>query len=115
MRPCCFYATLVLAVTLGGCAPKADVAAEERAIRELDKKWVQAVAAKDTIAIGNIYAEEADFLPQGAPRVSGRAAIRSAWAQLLKAPNVSLTTEPTGILVSSAGDVAHMTGSYRFD
>src|SRR2546425_8374368 len=26
----------------------------------------------------------------------------------------SLTTEPTMILVSSAGDVAHMTGSYRF-
>ncbi|PYP70107.1 MAG: ketosteroid isomerase, partial [Gemmatimonadetes bacterium] len=25
-----------------------------------------------------------------------------------------LTTEPTKVLVSSAGDVAHMTGSYRF-
>src|SRR2546427_912012 len=43
-----------------------------------------------------IYAENAEFLPQGAPRVTGRAAIRSAWAQMLTAPNVSLTTETLG-------------------
>jgi len=105
---------IALTAAAGACVQRADVATEERVIRDLDRKFLQAVAAKDTMAIANIYAENAEFLPQGAPRVTGRAAIRSAWAQMLKAPNVSLTTEPTKILVSSAGDVAHMTGSYRF-
>src|SRR2546428_2365898 len=104
---------IALTAAAGACVERADVATEERVIRDLDRKFLQAVAAKDTMAIANIYAENAEFLPQGAPRVTGRAAIRLAWAQMLKAPNVSLTTEPTKILVSSAGDVAHMTGSYR--
>lgn len=112
MRSNPVVATLILA-TLGACARQADTAAEERAIRDLDKKWVEAVAAKDTTAIGNVYAEDADFLPSGAPRVSGRAAIRSTWAQLLKAPNLALTFQPTKVVVSSAGDVAYETGGYR--
>jgi Na+/citrate or Na+/malate symporter len=86
------------ALVPGACARQADTVAEERAIRDLDKKWVQAVAARDTMAIGNTYAEDAEFLPQGAPRVTGRAAIRSAWAQLLKTPNLSLTFEPTKVV-----------------
>src|SRR5207245_9463257 len=105
---------LGLTAATGACGERGDVATEERVSRDLDTKFLRAVAAKDTMAIANIYAEDAEFLPQGAPRVTGRAAIRSAWAQMLTAPNVSLTTEPTKILVSSAGDVAHMTGSYRF-
>ena len=102
-----------LCVAAGGCTHTADVAAEQRAIRDLDAKWVQAVAARDTMAIGNVYAEDGQFLPQGAPRVSGRAAIRSAWAQFLKAPNLALTFEPTKIVVSTAGDVASEAGTYK--
>jgi len=107
------FLAVAVASALGACAPQVDTAAEEKGIRELDRKWVQAVAAKDTTAIGNVYAEDGDFLPQGAPRVSGRTAIRSAWAQLVKAPNVSLTFEPTKVVVSSAGDIAYETGTYK--
>src|SRR2546428_12028202 len=114
MRSLLRLGLIALTAAAGACVERADVATEERVIRDLDKKFLQAVAAKDTMAIANIYAENAEFLPQGAPRVTGRAAIRSAWAQMLTAPNVSLTTEPTKVLVSSAGDVAHLTGSYRF-
>jgi len=100
-------------VSLGGCARHADVAAEERSIRELEKQWVQAVAAKDTTAIGDVYAEDGEFLPPGAPRVSGRAAVRSAWAAILKTPNLSLTFESSQVVVSSAGDLAVATGPYQ--
>ena len=63
-------ATLALAALAAAVfARQADTAAEERVIHELDRKWVQAVAAKDTMA----------------RRATGRAAIRSAWAQLFKA------------------------------
>lgn len=104
---------VALFAAFGACTPQVDSAAEEKAIRDLDKKWVEAVAARDTMAIGNIYAEDGDFLPQGAPRVSGRAAIRSAWAQFIKAPSLSLTFEPTQVLVSRAGDMAYETGTYK--
>jgi uncharacterized protein (TIGR02246 family) len=112
MRLEAVLALAALAAALGGCARQADTAAEERVIRELDRKWVQAVAAKDTMAIGNFYAEDGEFLPHGGPRVTGRAAVRSAWAQFLKAPNLSLTFEPAKVVVSSAGDLAYETGTY---
>lgn len=102
-----------LVIALGACAQQADVAVEEKAIRDLDKKWVEAVSVRDTTTIGNIYAEDGEFLAPGAPRVSGRTAVRSAWAQLFKAPNLSLTFEPTKVLVSSAGDIAYETGTYN--
>ncbi len=105
--------TVALVATVGACTPQVDTAAEEKVIRDLDKKWVEAVAARDTMAIGNIFAEDAEFLPQGAPLVSGRAAIRSAWAVLTKAPSMWLTFEPTKVLVSRAGDIAYETGTYK--
>ncbi len=71
------------------------------------------MAAKDTTAIGNVYAEDGEFLPPGTPRVSGRAAVRSAWATILKAPNLSLTFESSKVVVSSAGDLAVATGPYK--
>src|SRR5207247_8545314 len=44
---------LAVAAAVNACVQRADVATEERLIRDLDKKWVQAVAAKDTTAIAN--------------------------------------------------------------
>src|SRR2546422_7422901 len=104
---------IALAAVASGCVQRADVATEERVIRDLDKKWVQAVAAKDTTAIANTYAEDANFLAPGAPRASGRAAVRQAWVGLLKAPNLVLTFEPTKITIASSADIAYETGSYH--
>ncbi len=104
---------LITAASLGGCARQADIATAERTIRELEKKWVQSVTAKDTTAIGNVYAEDGEFLPPGAPRASGRAAVRSAWAAILKAPSLSLTFASSRVVVSSAGDLAVATGPYK--
>src|SRR5438876_6985577 len=103
MRPMSLLVAVTTAASLGGCARQPDIAAEERTIRELEKQWVQAVAAKDTTAIGNVYAEDGEILPPGAPRVSGRAAVRSAWATILKAPKLSLTFESSKVVVLSAG------------
>ena len=113
MRPVSLIFALTTAASVGGCARHADVAAEQRTIRELERKWVQAVAAKDTTAIGNVYAEDGEFLPPGAPRVGGRAAVRSAWAAILKAPNLSLNFESSKVVVSSAGDLGIATGAYQ--
>jgi uncharacterized protein (TIGR02246 family) len=105
--------TVALVVAFGACAPPVDSAAEEKVIRDLDTKWVAAVAAKDTMAVGNVFAEDGEFLHPEAPRVIGRAAVRSAWVGLFKAPNLSLTFEPTKVVVSRAGDIAYETGGYK--
>ncbi len=104
---------IALAAAASACVQRADVATEERVIRDLDKKWVQAVAAKDTTAIANVYAEDADLLAAGAPRASGRAAIRQAWVGFLKTPKLVLTFEPTKITMASSADIAYETGSYH--
>src|SRR5256885_13384715 len=95
MRSLLRLGLIALTAAAGACVERADVATEERVIRDLDKKFLQAVGAKDTTAIANIYAEDAEFLPPGAPRAAGRAAVRPAWARLLKAPNPALTAAPT--------------------
>src|SRR2546428_76421 len=66
MRSLLRLGLIALTAAAGACVERADVATEERVIRDLDKKFLQAVAAKDTMAIANIYAENAEFLPQGA-------------------------------------------------
>lgn len=104
---------VVAAITVAGCARPLDTVAEERAIREIDRRFVHAIVARDTMAIGDFYADEAEFLAPNAPRVSGRAAIRTAWARFLRLPNVSLYFSPTKVWVSSGGDLAYETGPYR--
>ena len=96
------------------CAPTVDRAAEEQAIRDLDREWVAAVAARDTVAIANLYAEDGYFMPPNAPRVDGRGAIRGAWAEMFQMPNVSLTFAPTDIVIAEAGDMAYDIGTYNF-
>lgn len=105
--PCLTALALVAA-----CAAPADLAVEEQAIRDLDRQWVEAVAAADTMAIADIYAEDGYFMPPNALRVDGREAIRSAWAGMLGAPNVSLTFQPAEIRVAEAGDMACDIGTY---
>ncbi len=65
------------------------------------------------MTVGNIYAVDGEFLPTNEPIVKGRAAIRSRWAGLFKAPNLSLTFEPTAVTVAGAGDIAYESGTYR--
>src|SRR3989442_2378851 len=55
---------IAFTAAVGACVQRADVATEERVIRDLDKKFLQAVAAKDTMAIANIYAENGEFFPR---------------------------------------------------
>ena len=103
-----------VAAAVAACARQVDTSAEERIIRELGRKWVQAVAARDTMTIGDFYADDGEFLPPGSPRVTGRAAIRTAWAHMFQAPNMSLTFEASKVTVASAGDVAYESGPYTF-
>ncbi|HEU4697753.1 MAG TPA: SgcJ/EcaC family oxidoreductase [Gemmatimonadales bacterium] len=94
---------------------KPDRKADAAAIREIDRKWVAAVAARDTAYIARVYAADAVALPPNADKAEGRAAIAKTWAAMATAPGVKLTFEPATIDFSRAGDLAYETGTYTYE
>jgi len=60
----------------------------------------------------NVYAEDGSSCRLELSRERARA-VRSAWAGILKVPNLSLTFEASKVVVSSAGDLAIATGPYK--
>jgi uncharacterized protein (TIGR02246 family) len=91
-----------------------DVAAIKLAISGVDKTLNAAIAARDTAAIANLYADDAVLLPANMPRVEGRAAIRQWWAQGLSAPGLQLVIAPGTTTVAEAGDLAIDVGTYDY-
>lgn len=103
---------LSAAFAVAGSAAAAGAMVQEQLIRELDAKWVAAVAAKDVDAIARIYTVDGMFLAPNAPLVEGREGIAEAWAGLLGLPGISFTFEPTRIEVSASADLASDVGTY---
>jgi hypothetical protein len=54
-----------------GTASRVDKQAEEQKIRSLEQRWRQALAAKDSAAVGAFYAEDGFYLPQGSNGYGG--------------------------------------------
>jgi uncharacterized protein (TIGR02246 family) len=110
-----FFLAAILAASmagpLAGCG-RTDVGAEEAKIRDLDKKWVAAVGAKDATASANFYAVDGVIMPAGQPIAQGRSAIASVWKGLLGLKNFDLTFAPSEVTVGSAGDIAYEIGTY---
>ena len=106
---------LLLACTLAfaGCAPKAPVAdsgADVAALTSAAAGWEQAYNDKDADAVAAIYAEDAQLLPDGAPAVNGRAAIREHYANEIATAwaKVSVASDANGV----AGDWAWRSGTW---
>jgi uncharacterized protein (TIGR02246 family) len=109
-------APLVAAVLLstGGCssAPKVDLAAEEKAIRDTETAFAKAAAAGDVDKVLGFYAEDGVMLPPGEALATGKAAIRTSWAQTLNLPDLEIAWTPTKIEVAKSGDLAYDYGTY---
>jgi uncharacterized protein (TIGR02246 family) len=89
-----------------------DSKAEEQRIRDLDVKWVAAVAAKDAEATAAFYADDGRIMPQNAPASEGPAAVAEVWKGFFQLQDFALTFEPTHIAVAEAGDIAYDIGTY---
>ena len=107
-----------LAVVLNACAPAqkpaemVDTAAIKASIDSLNKVFTAAVAARDTDAVTNCYADDARLMPANEPRSDGHQAIRASWARFLSMPGLSLNIATSDVMVASAGDMAVDVGSY---
>lgn len=109
------FAAVLLVVggaALSACAPSTE--ADEAAIREANKKWLEAIAAKDAKAVSQIYAEDGQMMPPNAPKAVGREALEKAWAGFFGLPGMSLTFETEKFVFAKSGDLAVDIGTYKF-
>ena len=87
--------------------------AEEQAIRETIRRWIEVIDARDPAGTAGFYAEDGVFMVPNVPLARGHDAIRDAWVGLFQAPNLSLKIETGSIEVAKAGDMAYELGTYR--
>jgi ketosteroid isomerase-like protein len=111
---------ILLAALVSGCTsappapPAVDQAAIGVAIDGITPAFTAAIAARDTNAIVNMYADDAHFLAPNAPRADGKDAIRQAWVGFLSTPGMELTPISNTKMISEAGDMVVELGSYVF-
>ncbi|MBC7790030.1 MAG: SgcJ/EcaC family oxidoreductase [Anaerolineae bacterium] len=113
----CRHGFAMLLLVLAACAttPRVDPRIDQDAIRELDRRWNQQIAARNAGGVAELYADDGVAMAPNAPPAKGKAAITAANADMMRPENnLSLTFEPTEITVGSAGDVAYDIGTYRF-
>jgi uncharacterized protein (TIGR02246 family) len=109
------FAAVVAAcvVLLAACGPGGHEA-DEAAIREANKVWLEKIVAKDAAAIAQIYAEDGQFLPPNAPKAVGREAIQKGWTEMFAIPGVALTFETEKLVFAKSGDLAVDISTYKF-
>ena len=96
-------------------APSVDTQAAEQEIRRLSSAYLRDYRAKNTDAIGNLFAENAISIYAGEGVRRGREAIRQdlerGFAE--RPANHEINWQPTEVRVSSAGDMAHELGTWQ--
>jgi ketosteroid isomerase-like protein len=96
-----------ISLTLGGCdkssggAGAANADTIKQAIKADEDKWNKDVKAKDTEALAGHYADDAYFVPPGAPAADGSTAIRQFYSRGHFAEKY--TDKKTGKVMTDAG------------
>jgi uncharacterized protein (TIGR02246 family) len=96
----------------GAPAPRADLGAEERAIRQLTAQWLAAENRRDVDAVMRLFAEDAVAV-YGGRLLTGRAAIRRDLVDALARPGLVQQWRTTEVRVSARGDMASQVGTYE--
>jgi len=118
-------AVLGLTVLVTACSPpapppappaesKPDLAAEERAIRDADARWLKAAQASDATAEAAVFASDGVAYREHVPPLVGPAAFQ-AYVTKFRAENPKVKTNwsTNAIQVAEAGDMAVQTGEYH--
>jgi uncharacterized protein (TIGR02246 family) len=110
------FATLSVATALTLTAVACNDAdthdADVKAVQANEAQWNQDYAAKDTDKIVAHYTDDAVLMVPGAPRTSGKDAIRTALKQMVADPALALKFQATKVDVAKSGDLAYTQGSY---
>jgi uncharacterized protein (TIGR02246 family) len=107
-----------ISLTLGGCdkssggAGAANADTIKQAIKADEDKWNKDVKAKDTEALAGHYADDAYFVPPGAPAADGSTAIRQFYANALTDPAIDVQIASDKVDVAASGDLAYSRGHF---
>ena len=83
----------------------------ERAIRSLDQKFMEHIAARDHEGLANgFYTDDAYVVARGRPLVKGKNAVSSFWREFMLKDVVGLTLTPSQI--EAEGHLAFSVGTY---
>ena len=113
------FAALVFLV--GGCSQPApppaagpDLASEERAIRDLDARWLQAAQARDTAGDAAMFATDGVAYREHVDPLVGPAAYQ-AWLTKFQAdnPKVNASWSTDTIRIADSGELAVQTGEFH--
>ena len=113
MRRLGLFIVALLVFATGGCAPTADVEADEAAIRDMASAWVDAANAKDVERMVSGYTDDASLFRPNAPIATGKEAIRKVLSKLTERPGLSESNQVTKVEVSRMGDLAYSFGTYE--
>lgn len=104
---------LLLSLSLTACKEKApDTAADEKAVRDSEAASLKDWQAKDADKITSHYAPDAVLMITNLPAANGSDAIKSTVGTTLKDPHVSLTFNPTVVVLAKSDDMAYVQGVY---
>jgi len=119
-NPC---GVVLVVLCLAACAaptpppaePAIDLAAEEQAVRDASRAWLQAVQVKDAATIDGYFAANAASLFDG-KYLEGLAAIQMNREQEWAAnPDFTMDWTTTEVGVAASGDLAYERGAWTFD
>jgi ketosteroid isomerase-like protein len=85
----------------------------ERALREVDRKWSEAAAAKDVDKVVSYYAENAIVLPPNAAIARTRETVRTIWKEMLESPGLVISWTPEKVEVAKSGELGYVSGTYQ--
>ncbi len=91
--------------------PPADLAAERTALMDTDRAWFESAGDREKFA--TFLADEAMFLPAGAPLARGKERYLAVSSELFSAPGTRLTWQPSSAEVSQSADLGYTIGSYE--
>ena len=107
------WAVAGAAVSFAGAPPaKVDRAAEEAALKALDKAWAEAANRKDLDATVAFMADDGETLAPNEPVARTREAIRASWNGLMQLPDARISWAAERAQVAAGGELGYTSGSY---
>jgi uncharacterized protein (TIGR02246 family) len=90
-----------------GCAPSADITAEEEAVRATSAHWLQLSTERDAAGVASLFAQDGALVWEDRPPTFGPAAIEDFMRrQFAEAPMAEGGFGPDRVDVSASGDLA---------
>ena len=98
---------------VAGCGGhEVDTQSSVKAIRDLEATWNEEFAARDVDKVVSHYADDAILMAPGMAPFAGKQDIRSAMAQMIADPAMTLKWSPSRIDIAASGDIGYSQGSY---